>query len=190
MIPKSSVGCQRGVCEGAEKPRMPTSKEKPIIAHLHICEILRLQMHSGSYTSLQCSLPAFHMDQTPPNASPPALFAGEECLQREGQGWALVVPLSGTVSSISLSACCQQHPHQCGQCALLPLEHKKLCSAPPALHWLVPQFNTWACKNQSWALTTSGCKNRGAFFTPHQNGSLILVPRKAPWMATEKQQAA
>lgn len=174
---------------------MAAFREKPIIAHLRIYEISRLQMHSGSHTSLQCSLPAFPMDQNPPNASPPALFSGEECLQWEGQGWALLVPLWGTVSSISLSACCQQHPHQHfqlpGQGELFPLDHKELRSAPPTLHQLVPQFSSWACKNQSWALTTSGCRSRDAFFTPHWNmDSLMLVPRKAPWLASEKQQAA
>lgn len=120
---------------------------------------------------------------------------GKDAFSEKGRAGHCLCPCRATVSGISLSTCCQQHPHLhfqlAGQFGSFPLEHKELCSAPPALHGLVPQFSTWACKNQSWALTRPGCRSRDAFFTPCPNmDSLIVIPRKVPWTAKEKQEAA
>jgi len=58
-IPKSPVGCQRGVKsqEGAERPRMLAFREKSIRTRLHIYEILR-QTAAFRLTHVPALLPA------------------------------------------------------------------------------------------------------------------------------------
>lgn len=78
---------------------------------------------------------------------------------------------AGLGTACALMGDCEQHQPLCmlsaastpaspanGAVWTFPSGAQGLCSAPPALHGFVPQFSTWACKNQGWALTTPGAE--------------------------------